>query len=198
MVKLGTSVEFDSDQCKITQNSKLLAIDEMQGKLYILKIIPDEQVNIAREDSSVQLWYCHFCHLGIDNVTKLIKGKMVEGMNCITNGGRNSVCKACIMGKQHHIAYPKRVSTCATKAFEIVHSDVCGPMSVNSVGGSQYFAAFIHDYLRYTYVHFIKYKHEVLVKFKEFNFATNLTGKQVKFCVLTMVVNIAQSDLMHT
>ena len=89
MVKLGTSVEFDSDQCKITQNSKLLAIDEMQGKLYILKIIPDEQVNIAREDSSVQLWYCHFCHLGIDNVTKLIKGKMVEGMNCITNDERN-------------------------------------------------------------------------------------------------------------
>ena len=71
-------------------------------------------------------------------------------------------------------------------------------MSINSIRGSQYFVTFICDYSRYTHVHFIKYKHEVLVKFKLFNFATNLTGKQVKFCILAMVANIVQSDLIHT
>ena len=30
----------------------------------------------------MQLWHNHFGHLGHDNVSMLIKGKMVEGMNC--------------------------------------------------------------------------------------------------------------------
>ena len=84
------------------------------------------------------------------------------------------------MGKQHRIPYPKGVSTRATEAFEVVHSDVCGPMPVSSYGGSQYFVTLIDDYTRYTHVYFIKHKHEVLDKLKEFvNFATNFTGKQV-------------------
>ena len=63
------------------------------------------------------------------------------------------------MGKQHRTPYPKGVSTRATEVFEVVHSDVCGPMSVNSHGGSQYFVTFIDDYYRYTHVYFIKNKH---------------------------------------
>ena len=182
MAKLGASVQFESDRCKIVRNSKLLAIGEMQGKLYILKIIPSEEnVNIARENSGMQLWHCRFGHLGMDGVTKLIKGKMVEGMNCGTKDERNSVCEACIMGKQHRTAYPKEVSIRATEAFELIHSDVCGPMSVNSVGGSRYFVTFIDDCSRYTHVYFIKHKDEVLEKFKEFvNLTANITGKQVK------------------
>lgn len=106
---------------------------------------------------------------------------MVQGMNCGTKDERNSVCEACIMGKQHRTAYPRGVSTRATKAFEIIHSDVCGPMSVNSVGGSRYFVTFIDDYSSYTRVYFIKHKDEVLEKFKEFvNLTANITGKQVK------------------
>ena len=30
----------------------------------------------------MELWHNCFGHLGYDNVLKLIKGKMVEGMNC--------------------------------------------------------------------------------------------------------------------
>ena len=41
-----------------------------------------------------------FLSFGDGNVTKLIKSEMVEGMNCVPNKERNSVCEACIMGKK--------------------------------------------------------------------------------------------------
>ena len=63
----------------------------------------------------------------------------------------------------------------------MIHSDVCGPMFVSSLGGSRYYVTFINDYTRHTSVYFMKTKEEVLEKFKAFyNFAENFTGKQVK------------------
>lgn len=81
-----------------------------------------------------------------------MKGKMVQGMDCVKDGESDSVCEGCIMGKQHRGKYPSGVAKRATEPFELVHSDVCGPMSVNSIDGSRYFVTFIDDYTRYTYV----------------------------------------------
>ena len=51
MVKLGASLTFEGDVCKITRNSKLLAVGETCGKLYVLKVIPEKDVNVAKEES---------------------------------------------------------------------------------------------------------------------------------------------------
>ena len=48
MVKLGANVQFIGDECKITWNAKLLALGEIQGKLYMLKIVMNEHVNVAK------------------------------------------------------------------------------------------------------------------------------------------------------
>ena len=61
--------------------------------------------------------------------------------------------------------------------MELVHSDVCGPMSVKSLGGHRYFVTFIDDYSWCCAVYFLKQKAEVFEKFKEFEAAvTNATG----------------------
>ncbi len=54
------------------------------------------------------------------------------------------------------------------RKLEIVHSDVCGPMSTNSIGGSKYFVTFTDDYSRCCAVYFLKSKFEVPNKFKEY------------------------------
>ena len=183
MVKLGATVKFEGERCEITRNSKLLAVGKMQEKLFVLKIDVDEHVHIAKRNSNsnVELWHYRFGHLGMHNVNKLMDGDMVKGMDSVNDGGNDSVCEGCVMGKQHRNEYPKGVAKRATEPFELVHSDVCGPMSVNSIGGSRFFVTFIDDYSRYTHVYFIKSKDQVLEKFKEFvTLTTNLTGKQVK------------------
>ncbi|KAL5538373.1 hypothetical protein UlMin_043253 [Ulmus minor] len=52
--------------------------------------------------------------------------------------------------------------------LELVHSDVCGPMSVKTRGGYEYYVTFIYDYSRYGYVYLMHRKSETFDKFKEF------------------------------
>ena len=56
----------------------------------------------------------------------------------------------------------------STDLLEIIHTDVCGPMSVEAHGGYCYFLTFIDDLIRYGYIHLIKHKSEAFEKFKEF------------------------------
>ena len=57
MIKLGAVVSFEDDICKVSRNSKLLAVGEIQGRLYVLKTM-EEHVNVASEKSDLYLWHC--------------------------------------------------------------------------------------------------------------------------------------------
>ena len=56
----------------------------------------------------------------------------------------------------------------ATNLLEIIHTDVCGPMSVEARSGYRYFLTFIDDLSRYEYIYLMKHKSETFDKFKEF------------------------------
>ena len=54
------------------------------------------------------------------------------------------------------------------KPLQLVHSDVCGPMPVVSMGGAQYFVTFIDDFSQKVWVYSLKRKHQVLIVFQRF------------------------------
>lgn len=64
------------------------------------------------------------------------------------------------MGKHHRSSF-KRSENRATKAGELVHADVCGPIQETSIGGSRYFVLFKDDFSSYRVVYFLKRKSEV-------------------------------------
>ena len=65
--------------------------------------------------------------------------------------------------------------------LQLVHSDVCGPLSVQARGGYEYFITFIDDYSRYGYVYLMHKKYETFGKFKEFmEKAEKQLGKSLK------------------
>ena len=57
---------------------------------------------------------------------------------------------------------------CASGPLDLIHTDVCGPMSTHAKGGFIYFITFIDDFSRYGYLYLMKYKSETFEKFKEF------------------------------
>ena len=70
----------------------------------------------------------------------------------------------------------------ATDLLEIIHTDVCGPMSVASRGGYRYVLTFKDDLSRYGYIYFMKHKSETFEKFKEFQSEVeNQRNKKIKF-----------------
>lgn len=76
-------------------------------------------------------------------------------------------CVVCIKGKQTKLPFPSSDNR-ATRILELIHSDVCGPMSINSIGGKRYFVTFIDDFSRKCFVYMIAHKNQVLKCFKEF------------------------------
>ena len=57
----------------------------------------------------------------------------------------------------------------ATDLLEIIHTNVCGPMSVQARGGYRYFLTFADDFRRYGYIYLMKHKSGMFEKFKEFH-----------------------------
>ena len=55
------------------------------------------------------------------------------------------------------------------RRLQLVHSDVCGPMPTESVGGNRYFVNFVNDYSRCFSVYFLDRGDEVPNKFKLFD-----------------------------
>ena len=70
----------------------------------------------------------------------------------------------------------------ATDLLEIIHTDVCDPMSVKARGGYRYFLTFTDDLSRYGYIYLMKHKSKTFEKFKEFQSEVeNHRDKKIKF-----------------
>ena len=69
----------------------------------------------------------------------------------------------------------------ATDLLEIIHTDVCGPMSVDA-RGRYHFLTFTDDLSRYEYIYLMKHKSETFEKFTEFQSEVeNHRNKIIKF-----------------
>ena len=90
-------------------------------------------------------------------------------------------CDACQLGKAHRLPFKTESKEVDTKPGELIHSDVCGPMSETSPGGARYFVTFIDDASGFRYVYFLKQKSEVFERFRNFErLVANKFGRLMK------------------
>ena len=90
------------------------------------------------------------------------------------------VCKGCALGKNLRKMFPNSNNR-VEGILDIIHSDVCGKMSTPAIGNFLYYATFIDDYSRKTWIYMLKSKDEVFNKFVEFKASVeNLSGKKIK------------------
>ena len=112
---------------------------------------------------------------------QLPEQNIVAEQNSVYQTGEKAICESCAMGKQHKLPYPKSSSTARTDIKGVVHSDVCGSMTVPSVGDSKNFLIYIDDLTRNICMYYMKQESKVLDKFKEHvNLMSNTTGKRDK------------------
>ena len=78
----------------------------------------------------------------------------------------------------------------ATGLLEIIHTDVCGPMSTTACNGYLYFVTFADDLSIYGYIYLMKQKSETFERFKEFqNEVENHQNKRINFYDLIVEVS---------
>lgn len=94
---------------------------------------------------------------------------------------QKSQYEECVMEKQARNAFPSGVSRRSNSCLQLVHMDLCGPMSEESLGGNMYFYFFVDDCTRWCWVFFVKNKSEAFGRFKSFHaLVERQTGMKLK------------------
>ena len=112
----------------------------------------------------IERWHQRLGHLIIRAVKALI-----PIANRDSNDAFSKACSVCISTKQQR-KFARMPVQRASEPFELVQSDLCGPISVPSHGGARYFILYIDDYSRYAWVYFLSDKSSTTItaKFQEF------------------------------
>jgi hypothetical protein len=138
---------------------------------------PMNLMTTQEHDAEANKWHCRLGHLHFDGLKKMHDKGMVAGLPKI-NGP--VVCEACIQGKQTKNPFVGS-SWRAQEKLELIHTDLCGPMHIPSLGKSKYFLLFIDDLTRMCWIYFLINKHEALGKFKVFRaLVEKESGCQIK------------------
>ena len=174
----GNTVRFEQSKCWIRHKTgRLEGMGSLVGKLYQLDCEPvtEEQASSACEQKNdINLWHQRLGHPSEQRLSDIVRKELVTGIK-LPNVSKISFCQSCVEGKMSRKPFKSAGTIRSTGRLELVHSDVCGPMQTESLGGHKYFVTFIDDYSRCCAVYFIKQKSEVFEKFKEFE--ANVTNK---------------------
>ena len=101
----------------------------------------------------------------------MVSNELVTGVK-IPIGVELSFCGGCVEGKMQRKPFKPLGEIRSKRRLQCVHSDVCGPMPTESIGGRRYFVTFTDDYSRCCRVYFMHHKSEVPEKFTEFEAVT--------------------------
>lgn len=177
----GFSFHSYQNRCEVRDdNGNLSAQWARYGHLFrmLFEVRRPEECNIAQENS-LKLWHERLGHINVTSVKETKEAGAVDGMK-IQNESE-FFCEVCVIGKQvqksHHSNKREKISA----PGEMIHSDVCGPVNVESPRGSRYFVLFKDDCTGFLTVYFMCHKDEVLGKFKEYEaMIEKQTGNQIK------------------
>jgi hypothetical protein len=89
------------------------------------------------------------------------------------------VCDAYQQAKCYQLPYPTSSSVSTTPLDEHIFSNVWGP-TCESIRRNKYYVNFIDDYSKFTWAYLLKYKSDVLQKFRKFqSLVEHLFGKKI-------------------
>ena len=181
----GKTARFGETSCQILDsNRKLVAVATRVGDLYYLSCRPGSQKCHTAVDKGTEtredVWHRRYGHLGTRNLQKLAKHELVNGFDFDMTKEIN-FCESCVEGKHHRRHFPTIGGKRSVEPLGLVHSDVCGKISTESLSGAEYFLTFIDDTTRYVWVYVLKRKDQVFERFLEWKaLVEKSTGRKLK------------------
>ncbi|GKV41799.1 hypothetical protein SLEP1_g49291 [Rubroshorea leprosula] len=162
----GTTV-IPTSSVKMVQNSFLLDMQSVQKCLHASKV------------NDTLLWHKRYGHFNVKALKYMQTNELIRDFPEVHV--TNEVCQCCQLGKMHRLSFPINKAFRACEKLELVHTDICGPMKVPSLGQNKYFILFIDDFTRMTWVYFLSSKAQVFSVFKKFKaLVENQSGCRIK------------------
>ena len=180
----GYTVIFKKNGAEILDSNGNVELSaHRRGDLYFVREI-EEGACVAsayskQKEISLKLLHKRLGHANTKDILSALHKDSVTGV-LLKNSKPMPNCEICIQGKMSRTSFPKN-SNRKSEILDIIHTDVCGPMRVNSLGGAKYYVEFIDDRSKWCEGKFLKSKAEVSNATKEYiALVENQQGKTVK------------------
>ena len=180
-------VIFEKEKAEIVdKNWNTILIADRKDGLYYLRETKDEcnanaeVVEQRKARTAMETWHINMGHLNVRDLIQSERSGAVLGMD-LGKAPEDLVCEICLRSKMTKTPFPKE-SKRASELLEIIHSDVIGPMRVESNGKARWVVTFIDDCSRWCEIRLLKGKDEVFSAFKDFKaLVENQHGRKIKF-----------------
>lgn len=147
---------IQSGKCKIYHPTEGLIIqtDMTSNRMFIFLASPQPNksqrvkevcLQAATQDMA-RLWHRRFGHLSQRGFKTLQLKKMVSDMPKLPDC--STVCIDCLKGKQHRDPVSRKSTWRASEKLELIHADLCGPITPISNSSKMYLICFIADFCR--------------------------------------------------
>jgi hypothetical protein len=154
----GCRIEIDNGVLEVLEHRQaaqkqcnVLIRAERRNRLYVMTVkVASPICLLPKMDEAAWLWHVRYGHLNLRALQELGSKAMVDGLPVIR--GVEQVCDGCALGKQHRRPFPKATVYRATAGLELVHGDLCGHITLPTLGGKLYFLLIVDDYSRYMWI----------------------------------------------
>ena len=162
---------FGNGQSNIKKGNQVIATGHLDVSLYVVQTKRLSQTHESAFVASLQLWHERMAHVDKRGIAQMVHRKSTD-----------MICDGCAQGKAQRSDIPKvRTSDRSSMLLGRVHSDVCGPVEVPSLGGSRYFVTFIDECSNWMTIYLLKQKSEVAECFLEYEkYAERQTGNKIR------------------
>jgi hypothetical protein len=160
----GSRVEIKDGVMRIwDRHHRILAkVTRGTNRLYVLNMQVAQPICLtARWDDEAWQWHERFGHLHFEALKRLNAKGMVRGLPSLDH--MEQFCDVCMLTKQRRrLPFPQQSSFRAKERLELVHRDLCGPVTPATLGGRRYFLLLIDDLSRYMWVVVLGSKREAV------------------------------------
>jgi hypothetical protein len=111
-------------------------------------------------------------HQNFTALQKMARTGMVRGMPSL--GQADQLCEACLAGNQRRAPFPQAAKYRAEQTLELVHADLCGPISPPTPGGNKFFLLMVDDHSSFMWLRLLASKSEAAAGIKLFKMAAEV------------------------
>nr|GFA92141.1 zinc finger, CCHC-type [Tanacetum cinerariifolium] len=166
---IGCKVIMDENKLTLYDKNKrlLMKVERFKNRFYSIRLQIEEPICLlANVDNQAWFWHARLGHLNFDDINKMIRKNLVEGIPRINHAGQ--ICDACLLGKHSGTPFPNQAKFRSKNPLDLVYGDLCSPISPATHSGKKLIFLLVDDCTRFMWAYFMTLKDQALSTFKEF------------------------------
>jgi len=153
-----------------------------KNRLYKVRMkIKEVMSMLTTAVSDAIMWHSRLGHINFETMRSMVQRGLVIGVPPVNL--EKNVCGSCLLGKQARQSFPQATTYRAEKLLELIHADLCGPITPATSAGNKYIFVMIDDHSRYMWTVLLKAKSDAFGKFKIFK---NRVEQETKMRIQTL------------